>query len=122
MAASAPKSLETLGKCFGCCRAEQCVMQSVPDSDPLNQVERLVGELRAIELWDAGYWRKCPEAYEMVAFVARRKRRAEILSQLVPLIPRLDIKEQRCLWIVRKSSTRRKQKTGVTGGLSWKQN
>jgi len=95
-AASAPKSVETLDKCDGHCRAEQCRMRSVSDNDALNQVERLVAELRAIERWDADHWRKCdPEAYEMVAFVARRTRRTEILSQLVTLIPRL-VKMQVC--------------------------
>ncbi len=62
-AASAPKSVETLDKCDGHCRAEQCRMRSVSDSvsdnDALNQVERLVAELRAIERWDADHWRKC---------------------------------------------------------------
>ncbi len=48
-AASAPKSVETLDKCDGHCRAEQCRMRSVSDNDALNQVERLVAELRAIE-------------------------------------------------------------------------
>lgn len=51
-----------------------------------------MGELRVIELWDVDHWRNpLPEAYEMFAFVARRKRRAEILSQLLALISRLDI-------------------------------
>jgi PilZ domain len=66
----------------------KCRMPSVPDDQTLSQVERLLGELRLIELWDADYWRKChPEGYERHAFVARRKRRAEILPQLVSLIP-----------------------------------
>ena len=69
-------------------------MRSLPNNEVLSQVERLLGELRAIERWDADYWRnRHPEAYERLAFVARRKRRAEILSQLRTLIPPLDIKE-----------------------------
>ena len=70
-------------------------MRSVPDNDALTQVERLVGELRAIERWNTDHWRKRdPKRYEVFAFVARRKRRAEILSELLTLIPRLDIKAQ----------------------------
>ena len=70
-------------------------MRSVPDNDALNRIERLVGELRVIERWDADHWRKSdPERYEMLALVARRKRRAEILSQLLTLIPGLDIKSR----------------------------
>jgi hypothetical protein len=73
-------------------------MPPVPDNDG-DRVERLVVELQAIELWDADFWRNSdPEVYEMTAFVGRRKRRAEILSQLLTLIPRLDIyaNEHRC--------------------------
>lgn len=70
-------------------------MRLAPDNDGLNRVERLVGELRAIERWDADYWRnKLPIADEVLAFVARRKRRAEILSQLLTLVPRLDTKKE----------------------------
>jgi hypothetical protein len=66
-------------------------------------------------------WRKCvPKRYEILAFVARRKRRTEILAQPPTLIPRLDIKKQEHQWIVRKSSARKKQKTDVTGALSVK--
>src|SRR5205807_2230006 len=51
--------------------------------------EGLVAELKAIEQWDAAYWRTpSPEAYETLAFVARGKRRCEILSQLLSLLPR----------------------------------
>jgi hypothetical protein len=61
-------------------------------SDALNQVDRLVAELRAVEHWDADYWRKGdPEVYEIVAFVTRQKRRTEILSQLVNLFTRVAI-------------------------------
>ena len=71
---------------------------SDPDSDALNQIERLVEELRAVEQWDADYWRKGgPEAFEVLAFAARRKRRSEILSQLLKLVPRLEIKQPRRL-------------------------
>jgi hypothetical protein len=53
------------------------------DNDGWSRVERLLGELRAIEYWDTDYWRgPHPEVYEMLAFVARRKRHAEILSRL----------------------------------------
>jgi hypothetical protein len=103
--------LEVLGKCRGYCGAKQCCMGFVLGTAELNQVERLVSELQAIEHWDAGDWRKCvPKRYEILAFVARRERRTEILSQLLTLIPRLAIKKQEHPWIVRKSSTRKKQK------------
>jgi hypothetical protein len=73
------------------------------------------GGLRAIEHWDSDDWLKAvPERNEIHTFVARRKRSTEILSQLLTLIPRLEIKGQECLWIVRKSSTRKKQKTRGT--------
>ena len=91
-AASASNSLETLNTSDGYCRVGQCRMRSVLDNDGWDRVERLVAELRAVERWDADYWRNIdPRAYEMFAFVARRKRRAEVLSQLLTLIPRLDI-------------------------------
>jgi hypothetical protein len=83
-------------------------MPSVPDNDK-DRVERLVVELEAIELWDADFWRKRdPQVYEMTAFVGRRKRRAEILSQILTLIPRLDIyaRGHRC------SSRKSSQRTG----------
>lgn len=68
-------------------------MRSVQDNEALNLIERLVAELRAIERWDAGYWgTSAPEAFEILAFGARRKRRAEILDQLLIVIPRLDNK------------------------------
>jgi hypothetical protein len=73
-------------------------MRFVHDNDALNLIERFVVELRAIERWDAGCWgTSSPKAYEMLAFVARRKGRAEILAQLLILIPRLD-KEEGLLW------------------------
>ena len=56
------------------------------DNDGWSRVERLVEELRAIDYWDANYRRNpYPEAYEMLAFVARRRRHAEILSRLIAL-------------------------------------
>jgi hypothetical protein len=73
-------------------RAHHSRMPSVSDSDGWSRVERLVEELRAIERWDANYWRnRYLDAYEMLAFAARRERRAEILSQLLTLIPPLVI-------------------------------
>lgn len=65
-------------------------MRSVLSSAGWNRVERLVAELRAIERWNTDYWwNSDPEAYETLAFVARRERRAEILSQLLILVPQL---------------------------------
>jgi hypothetical protein len=86
------------------------------DKDGWSRVEGPVEELRAIDRWDANYWRKPhPEAYEMLASVARRKRRAEILSQLVTFIPPLGIKEQK-LRIVEKSSHKTGGRTNASGG------
>jgi hypothetical protein len=49
----------------------------------VEHVKELLAELKAIELWDTGYWRsRRHEAWETVAMIHRRKRRAEILSQL----------------------------------------
>jgi hypothetical protein len=63
------------------------IMQSAQNDDGWDRVECLVAELRAIEHWNAEYWRKGnPETYEMLALVARRQRRAEILSQLLTLL------------------------------------
>jgi hypothetical protein len=63
-------------------------MRLVPDKDGWNRVQRLVTELQAIEHWDTKHLRNLdPETYEMLAFVARRKRRTEILSQLLTIIP-----------------------------------
>jgi PilZ domain len=63
-------------------------------SGVVDEAGGLVAELRAIEQWDAAYWRNpSPETYETVAFVARAKRRCEILSQLLSIIPRLHNRE-----------------------------
>jgi hypothetical protein len=65
-------------------------MRSVLNSAGRNRVERLVAELRAIERWNTHYWQNSdPEAYEKLAFLTRRERRAELLSELLTLIPRL---------------------------------
>jgi hypothetical protein len=97
-----------MDKLNGYHRANHCGMPLFPDNDGWDRVELLVGELRAVERWDTDYWRNNdPEAYEMLAFGARRKRRAEILSQLLTLISPLVIEEQK-QWTVRKSSRRTK--------------
>lgn len=57
-------------------------------SKDLGVTEGLVAELKAIEQWDAAYWRNpSPEEYETLAFVARGKRRCEILAQLLSIKP-----------------------------------
>jgi hypothetical protein len=62
----------------------QCHMRSALNDDRWSRAERLVAELRAIEHWNTNYWRNSdPETYETLAFVARRERRTEILSQLL---------------------------------------
>jgi hypothetical protein len=54
----------------------------------LDEAGGLVAELKAIEQWDAAYWRNpSPEEYETLAFVARGKRRCEILSRLLSMPP-----------------------------------
>ena len=109
------KSLKILDTTHGRRRATTCRMLS--DNDGWSLVGRLVEEMRAIEHWDADYWRNHhPEAYELLAFVARRKRHVEILSQLVILIPRLDISEKELL-IVGKLSQGPGRRTNVSGGL-----
>ena len=66
-------------------------MSLPPTSNTLDRVELLAAELKAIEHWDADYWRKAqPEIYETRGYTARRERRAEILSQLRCLIRQLD--------------------------------
>ena len=59
-------------------------MRVVLASKALDNAEGLVAELKAIEQWDAAYWRNPrPEEYETLAYVARGKRRCEILSRLL---------------------------------------
>lgn len=108
------KSLKILDMTHGHRRATASRMLS--DNDGWSLVGRLAEEMRAIEHWDADYWRNHqPEAYESLAFVARRKRHVEILSQLVTLIPRLVISEKELL-IVGKLSQRPGRRTNVSGG------
>ena len=86
-------------------------MRSVLDNDGWNRIERLVGELRAIESWDAEYWRNSdPEADKMLAFVARQERRAEILSQLLTLF-------RDWMVVVRDRGTTRKSSQRTEGDL-----
>ena len=65
-------------------------MRPIPKSHTGNEAERLLRELKAIEQWDAAYWRNdSPDVYERVAFRSRRCRRSEILSQLLNTLPLL---------------------------------
>jgi hypothetical protein len=67
-------------------------MQTPLDNEALDRVERLVAELRAIERWDEGHRRDgFPEGYERLSFIARQERRSEIVSQLLSIVPRLDL-------------------------------
>jgi hypothetical protein len=92
-------------------------MRSVADNDVLNRIEQLVGELRLIERWDADYWQnRLPEAYESFAFMARRTWRTEILSQLLTLVKRLDIRSRGLHGLSRKSTQRTKERTTASGG------
>jgi len=59
-------------------------VQQTLGGETIEPVERLLSELRAIERWDAEYWRKPrPEWHEKGAFVSRQKRRGEIIRQLL---------------------------------------
>jgi hypothetical protein len=54
-----------------------------PENDELDQLDALIKELKAIKFWDIHYFRsESPEEYEKSAFLARQKRRAEILSKI----------------------------------------
>jgi len=56
----------------------------------IEQVEKLVSELRAISHWDAECQRhRCLEWYETIAYVSRQKRRSEIIRQLYKLRTRI---------------------------------
>jgi hypothetical protein len=60
------------------------VKRVIPSGGTIEQVERLVSELRAISHWDTEYLKhRCPEWYETVAFVSRQKRRSEIVRLLL---------------------------------------
>jgi len=53
----------------------------------IEQLEKLLIELRAIRHWDTEYRRnRFPECYETIAFVSRRERRSEIIRQLLKLV------------------------------------
>jgi hypothetical protein len=55
--------------------------------DRIEEVEKLVNELRAISHWNAEYRQHdCPEWYETIAFVSRQKRRAEIMRTLLRVL------------------------------------
>jgi len=50
----------------------------------IKPVKQLLSELRAIDRWDSEYWRKLrPAWHEKGAFVARQKRRREIIRHLL---------------------------------------
>ncbi len=58
-------------------------MRRIVSEGTIEQLEKLVNELRAISHWDAEYERhRCPKWYETVAYVSRQKRRSEIIRQL----------------------------------------
>jgi hypothetical protein len=61
-------------------------MRRILSGEIIEQLEKLVSELRAIRHWDNEYRRnRFPEYYEKVAFVSRRERRSEIIRQLLRL-------------------------------------
>jgi hypothetical protein len=62
-------------------------MAEADDSGQLDRVRSLLAELKAIELWDAVHWfNNQPEPWETISVLNRRKRRAEILSELRALL------------------------------------
>ena len=82
-------------------------MQSAASDDGPDRVESLVAELRAIKHWDAGLWQKSdPTAHEMLAFITRRKRHFEIMSQLELHISPYHVHQQGWPWIVRKKANK----------------
>ncbi len=59
-------------------------MGLVLESDLLSQAGRLLTELKAIEHWNNAYWRnRDPDLYETTAFVTRKRRRSEIIQQML---------------------------------------
>jgi hypothetical protein len=80
-----PKSLKTNTCNSGVPIAHAQGMGPVPQGDDLlNQAERLLTELIAIEQWNTAFWRnRDPDVYETIAFVSRKKRRSEIIRQMV---------------------------------------
>jgi hypothetical protein len=65
-------------------------VRRVVSNGAIEQVEKLVSELRAISYWDADYKRhRCPEWYETVAYASRQKRRSEIIRQLYKIRTRI---------------------------------
>ena len=90
-------------------------------SEAQEEAGALVAELKAIEQWDAAYWRNpSPQTYETLAFVARSKRRCEILSQLLSVLPATAQQGEQELWKVKKLRSEQEGKNGVTHGLGGK--
>jgi hypothetical protein len=79
-----PKSLKTNTGIAGTLIANAQGMRLVHESDLLDQAERLLTELKAIEEWNTTYWRnRDPDVYETTAFITRKRRRSEIIRQMV---------------------------------------
>jgi hypothetical protein len=80
-----PNFMHRKARRFGPMFAEgRCVRRMVFSDGTIEQVEKLVGELRAISHWDIGYRRlRCPEWYETAAYVSRQERRSEIIRELI---------------------------------------
>ena len=56
-----------------------------------DSIERLVAELKAIELWDTEYYRDASaDAIDIAALHHRHRRRKEIISEIVKLAQGLD--------------------------------
>jgi hypothetical protein len=59
-------------------------MPQILTDDTANKIQILVNELLAITHWDGAFWRcQSPHNYEIVAYVSRQKRRAEIIRELL---------------------------------------
>jgi hypothetical protein len=62
----------------------------------LEALRMLCAELRAIDFWNASYWRiSKPKKYEKIAFQQRKKRRREIIEQILVVTRRIE--QKRCL-------------------------
>ena len=67
-------------------------MRHTISDETIEELDRLVSELRAIGFWDTAYRRNLsPEFYETVAFATRQKRRREILRQLQQLSHQIQV-------------------------------
>jgi hypothetical protein len=87
-------------------------MRLTLERDRREQAERLLADLKAIEQWNAAYWRNSdPYVYETSAFLARESRRSEITLQIAVVARSLDpfcrclLEREECVPIARVKDT-----------------